>query len=511
MTDAKKQESKWEKYLDNLMSLAEKDCQGNFKQVLKLRLRGDHKTAIDGIVSPNLTRDEYEENQLVVYAYKSLREVENTEAVLCLRTVVTELLIEALKKKDDLKYIDELGYLMASVEMEESPELVEKLSSSMWSQLQQLNFKQLILSEGTELEYISRVFDVWLTVATSPDHKDQLEQLFKDSVGYIANNNSVSQIQFRFLSLMFRALIKFSPHFAGKVAFYELHKSVLREKNPKYIRSFNNLCWELGILIRGTAERQKQFINGLNAAARSLRNEALKSLLCIDALNRMKLVFSPSDEIGFVLTVNKIAGEIILEQQNMEEQSVGVNKSPNWQKALEELNQEGSIISLAEIFHSKLTEIFLDEEFRTKASIVFLNKKLRQFVKAALGTEWWMLKRNNNTVFSHSVQSHFKQYLGQFLDQYLGRCFLAIKHEITWEVSNISKLSGKPLVELPRNKVNEKYLREHGLIRKSISSGTSPYCSKTLCLTVTEQSYQILSFKDFSSNGKRLESLHRAA
>lgn len=394
-------QSEWKKYLIFLMDLAKECPHDDFMKIIKSRLRGDREIQLEtrgNVVSPNLGRDEYEENQVVIYAYKFLKKADDQKAILCLRTVVVELLTEALEAKNDLSYIDELGHLMASVEMKESPQLAEKLSESMWSRLGQFeNFDRdrLILSSDTELEYVCRTFDVWLTVTpqTSTDCKDQVKQLFENNTKNVGDD-SIRQLQFRFLSLMFRALVKFHPYFAGKVAFYELHERLVREKTPKRIRSFNNLCWELGILIRKTEEWQNQFIQGLNEADNLLRSNALKSPLCIDALSRMKLVFSPLEEIGSVIMINRMANEIISEEQENELKLITAksSRSEKWKKKMEVLNTEGIITSLSKKFSDYLVSNISDEAFRTKVSSIFFSERLRQFVKAALSENFIPLK-----------------------------------------------------------------------------------------------------------------------
>ena len=339
-------------YLAHLMTLAKDNCLGAFKEILKLRLSGDHEKSFctekyGEIISPPLTRDEYEENQLIVYAYNLLKEDNQQKSIECLREVVVDLLIEALsddeqEQQKQVSYIKELSYLMVSINVEEATELAEKVRTFVWSRLEQLDLFS-DSSDDVRFGCAHRTFDVWLIVTpqTSCEEtcKRKLQTLFQKNI----QKNIVYPMQFKFLLLMFRAVVKFDRYFAGRIAFFALSQKIERENQERLIRSFSNLCWELGILIKQPVEELESFLQGLAAVPKPDRDTTLASPIFIQALSRMELPESqlPSD-IGFVLAFNRIANQII-SQFKTEEML--------WkQRKLRRLNTEGVIIALEKIW-----------------------------------------------------------------------------------------------------------------------------------------------------------------
>jgi hypothetical protein len=375
-------------YLAHLMTLAKDNCLGAFKEILKLRLSGDHEKSFctekyGEIISPPLTRDEYEENQLIVYAYNLLKENNKQKSIECLREVVVDLLIEALsddeqEQQKQVSYIKELSYLMVSINVEEATELAEKVRTFVWSRLEQLDLFS-DSSDDVRFGCAHRTFDVWLIVTpqTSCEEtcKRKLQTLFQKNI----QKNIVYPMQFKFLLLMFRAVVKFDRYFAGRIAFFALSQKIERENQERLIRSFSNLCWELGILIKQPVEELESFLQGLAAVPKPDRDTMLASPIFIQALSRMELPESqlPSD-IAFVLAFNRIANQFISQEQNKK-------KIEGIKQELETLNRQNIILSML----STLRDM---ENFIEDFIGYFIEDKLEPFIKAIFSQNFSELK-----------------------------------------------------------------------------------------------------------------------
>jgi hypothetical protein len=291
----------YSEYIDGLMKLIETGRPDPLKEVIYARLKGIRKP-VYGLISPPLGRDEPDENAVFYYLYEKLEAEKNEGALMELRRVVVELLMDALFKKEELFIIDALGQMAGVFQVKEFTTLAKQLRTQLWGIMcsklgnpPDYTPLPLIMQLGNEeIEYAWRVLDLWLTV-TPPMPKDRdayyydyIIELFENTMKNFIHSD---ELRFHLLILVFRALIVTKPYYAGRCGFFKMCQKILEldRKAPSniHIHGWLGFCWELGVLFKYQQgigkEWRKEFKEGILAIDDKVDNEPL----FWDSLKRM--------------------------------------------------------------------------------------------------------------------------------------------------------------------------------------------------------------------------------
>lgn len=274
----------YSKYVDGLVKLIEEGKSGPLKEVIYARLKGETKP-VHGLVSPRLSRDEADENAVFYFIYEKLEAGKNEPALMVLRRAVLELLMDAFARRDDLIFIDALGQMAGVFQVKEFPGLAEQLRQQLWGFMDtrlgkppsDKPFTQMMQLERSAMEYAWRALDLWLTV-TPPMPQDReayyyekIKKLYEEAL----DDFTPSELRFHLLVLIFRALIKIKPFYAGNCGFVKICQVVaeLEKDDPsnKYRPAWSGLCNELGMIFKYDETKGKEW-----------REEFKKGILAID-------------------------------------------------------------------------------------------------------------------------------------------------------------------------------------------------------------------------------------
>lgn len=407
-------------YLEQLYALVTSgspEDSADFRELLKTRLQGDHtipvKTKMFGyILSPALTSDEFEENQLIAYLYECLKHNDQQsaaerlrhETVYLLRTALIALSDSKVTEKPPINYIRELSCLLAVIEIEKSPQLNQELREQTWSWLEKSSGSLHISVSGERFGWIHRIFDIWLITTSQEDCeescKKQLRELFENNINE-ASLDSNNPIQFKFWLLIFRALVKLDREFAGNIALFKLCQILIQANQEALTRSFYSLCWDLGILIRRTEGWLESFVKGLDAIPDDTRSVALQSPIFIQALSRMKISGSPllPADIRFIFVSRHIKNQLVAQQSHSE-------KKQKWEQEWKNLENKGDIAAMAMILRDKVIDRLGGDSFRIKVLDLFF-LQLESFVEGTLRQYY-----RTSALYNEPIK-RFEEYLEQ--------------------------------------------------------------------------------------------------
>lgn len=291
-------------YIDGLVKLIENGRPDPLKEVIFARLKGEQRP-VQGLVSPPLSRDEADENGVFYFVYEKFAAQNNEPALMEMRRVVLELLMEAFTAKQNLLIIDALGQMAGFFQVKEYPQLAEQFRQQLWGFMctklgKPPGYKpltQMMLLPRDEMEYAWRALDLWLTV-TPPLPADREAHYYKYIIKLFENGLqgfSVSELHFHLLLLVFRALLKIKPYYAGKCGFLEMARLVEkldREYSADiYLLGWMGFCKEFGVLFKYDDTPGKkwgdEFKKGLLDIDENLESESIfwKSLQKMDGLD----------------------------------------------------------------------------------------------------------------------------------------------------------------------------------------------------------------------------------
>ncbi|MCP4696942.1 MAG: hypothetical protein GY862_08850 [Gammaproteobacteria bacterium] len=277
---------KHEEYINGLLKLIKNEhpdplkeaikarLRGKFGEIVKVRLRHDSEETVLNLESPPLSRDEPDGNAILYLIYQSLAEENDGNALMHLRRVIAELLMETLssKKDEELSFIDALGCLTGFCQVRESEGLARQLRQQLWGYMSSELDKplhEMMLLDWRGLEYARRALDLWLAV-TPPmreywgikrnHHARNVQRLFDEGIKLFTPDG---EQRFSLLLLMFRALIEVNPERAGSTGFPQMCKLVKELALEAYARRWLGLCREYGILFKYDPDWRAEFEKGL--------------------------------------------------------------------------------------------------------------------------------------------------------------------------------------------------------------------------------------------------------
>nr|VFK78252.1 MAG: hypothetical protein BECKSD772D_GA0070982_101020 [Candidatus Kentron sp. SD] len=262
-------------YMEKLTELIRQSPPAPLEEVLRARLTEDH-SEVHGIISPSLTRDEPDANLLLYHIYDALDDEPVSREYL--RRAVTHLASAALLDPEPgLDYVSALGRLVGYTHVRDSEPLAESLRFQFLGLLEfglPLPLKDIMKLRGLELARACHLLDIFLAV-TPPlwegeDRHRRLMATFRQAASDIRETPDLEH--FRLFLLLFRAMIKLAPEFAGAEALPEMCRVVetvferVPEKLSTRIRhAWLGTCWEFGVLLNDEeyAHWKKRFVEGL--------------------------------------------------------------------------------------------------------------------------------------------------------------------------------------------------------------------------------------------------------
>ena len=285
------------KYINGLLDIIKKGRPYPLKEVIEARLNGKTEP-VHGLVSPGLARDEHDKNAIFYYVYQKLSKMGDRQGVEELRRVIVDMLITAFCSKKNIDIIDSLGQMAGFFQVKESPVLAEQMRLQLWGYLNSKIPKplnELIHLEGDQLEYASRALDLWMAVSPLfPGEKDaryydDIKQMFQEGLRL----NKKSNPHFKLLLLMYRAVMKTDPEYAGRNCFRKIIEFVERFKDNNLDRSWFNLCREYGVIFRQNKDGKKWkelfkkgIINDDQIKLMITNTLTAKSLYLMDGINK---------------------------------------------------------------------------------------------------------------------------------------------------------------------------------------------------------------------------------
>nr|VFK53192.1 MAG: hypothetical protein BECKTC1821F_GA0114240_100238 [Candidatus Kentron sp. TC] len=266
-------------YMEKLTALIRQSPPSSLEEVLRARLTGD-RSEVRGIVSPPLTQDEPDANLLIYYVYDALKDEPASREYL--RRALANLTTRALTKpKPDLEYVGALGRLIGYTHVRDSAPLAESLRFQFLGLLAfglPAPLEDIMALGETDLAKAHHLLDIFLAV-TPPlwreDNKDEpararLVATFQRAASDIRDTPDYER--FRLFLLLFRAMLKLAPEFAGAEAFPEMcrvvetiSKRATGKLSDHIQHDWLGTCWELGLLLNDEehAHWKARFMKGL--------------------------------------------------------------------------------------------------------------------------------------------------------------------------------------------------------------------------------------------------------
>jgi hypothetical protein len=268
-------------YLQGLLALARQGRPDPLRDVIKARLEG-RAEPVHGLTSPPLSREEPDANLLLYHAFQSLAAQEDEAAREHLRRVVGEMAVQALTNAWAPGLADALGRLAGFLRVRDCPDLARALRLQLWGLLDarlDAPMERLMTLEGAAQDRARRTLDLWLalTPAHPPDwtehQRSKVRALFDQGydvwrVGSDGKGRTAGEARFHLLVLMYRAIMKVDPGYAGCTALEHMVRPVeeLNVLGQAYRRLWLGLCWEYRALFREALARMGGLDQDVRAA-----------------------------------------------------------------------------------------------------------------------------------------------------------------------------------------------------------------------------------------------------
>jgi len=263
--------SAYSDYVNGLLDLIKEGRPDPLKHAIYARLINDRKQA-GGLISPSLSNGEDDENAVLYRVYQIVaKDAGQKKGAEDLRRVVVELLMDALSRQEkDIALIDALGRLAGFFEVRKSPKLAEQFRQQLFGHMEsklEKPFYEMMQLEGEHLDCARRVLGLWLAVTPSmpqgwkTHHTDAVIRLFENGI----NNFQGGVDHFYLLLLMFRAIMKINPQYAGKSGFLKMCDTIKKRESHSHIynRAWLGLCRRYGILFAKYANWRMEFKKGI--------------------------------------------------------------------------------------------------------------------------------------------------------------------------------------------------------------------------------------------------------
>lgn len=290
----------YSKYIDGLVNLIEKGRPDPLKDVICARLKGESR-AVHDLVSPPLSQDEPDENAVFYYIYNKFESEKNERALLEMRRVVIELLMDSFAKREELFIIDALGQMAGVFQVKEFSQLAEQLRQQLWGYMctrlgsppEYKPLTRMMQLGRQDMEYAWRALDLWLVV-TRPLPKDRdahyykyIRELFEKGL----DSFFPSELRFHLLMLIFRALMKINPYCAAKTGFLKMCGKVdeldLIKPTNIYRHGWLGFCREIGAIFKYDEPTGKEWKKEFKTGLLEIEENINEKSLYWDSLKRM--------------------------------------------------------------------------------------------------------------------------------------------------------------------------------------------------------------------------------
>ncbi len=265
--------SLYRQYVDGLAELALAGRPDPLKDVFQHRLRGD-SAPCHGLTPPPLERHEPDLNAVLQMAYYRLRDAGEEAPVAQLRRCACELLMEGLGSGRDLPYLRRAARLVGHFRVIDSEDLRLLLHQQLYGFLAsglERPFPELILLEGEGLERATIAIDVWLSITPvkpgwQRHHRSSVRTLFDKSLQFFEKKKHLPLLpRLELLTLIFRALVKVDPKYAGCHSFWGMSKLIQQynSESRRIRRHWLATCRHQGVLFADDEDWRAEFLDGL--------------------------------------------------------------------------------------------------------------------------------------------------------------------------------------------------------------------------------------------------------